>query len=198
MPSWHRAAKIGVGQHSTLESRPGVAALSVKPEFSRPYNVDRLPEGGLDFALEASAAERAGLSRRFDLVALDRLEAAGRVQPVAGRGLIEVEGRLRAALSQRCVVTLEPVPAEVEAEFRRIFARDLDTAEEVEVDPEADEPEPLEDSSIDVGELVAEELAMALDPYPRAPEADATLAEIAPAEAEPTGAFASLAPLRRH
>jgi uncharacterized metal-binding protein YceD (DUF177 family) len=172
--------------------------LSVKPEFSRQYNIERLPAGGLDFALEASATERDGLSRRFDLVALDRLEAAGRVQPVAGRGLVEVEGRLRAALSQRCVVTLEPVPAEIEAEFRRIFARDQEAVDEVDIDPEADEPEPLEGGSIDVGELVAEELAMALDPYPRAPEADDTLTAIAPAEAEPVGAFASLASLRRH
>ncbi len=172
--------------------------MSVRPELSRPYTVERLPAGGTDFAIQASAEERQALLRRFDLVALEELEAGGRVQPVPGRGLIEVEGRLRAALSQRCVVTLEPVPAQVEAEFRRIFSLDQDRASEVEVDPEADEPEPLESGVIDVGELVAEELAVALDPYPRAPGADAALAEVAPPNGEPVATpFASLALLRR-
>jgi hypothetical protein len=58
-----------------------------------------------------------------------------------------------------------------------------------------------------VGELVAEELAVALDPYPRSPAADAVLAEHA--SAPPTGAgdegdgdaggrpFGALAALRR-
>lgn len=173
--------------------------MSFRAELSRPYAVERLPAAGLDFAIEASAEEREGLVRRFDLVALDRLQASGRIQVLAGRGLIEVGGRLHATLSQRCVVTLEPVPGLVEAEFRRIFGREEQEASEVEIDPEADEPEPLQGGTIDVGELVAEELAMALDPYPRAPGADAVLTELAVTDEDPASApFASLAALRRH
>lgn len=156
------------------------------PEFSRPCAVDGLPAGGQGFALAATEAERAALARRFDLDALDRLEAEGHVQavPVAGaQPLVEVSGRLRAAASQRCVVTLEPVPAALDTAFRRVFTRELPdeaAAAEVEVDAlDDDEPEPLPPGeTLDLGELVAEELAVALDPYPRSPDADAVLAEV--------------------
>lgn len=40
------------------------------------------------------------------------------------------------------------------------------------VDVERDEPEPLEGTILDLGEIVAEELALSLDPYPRGPLAD--------------------------
>lgn len=188
--------------------------MSITAELSRPCAVDRLPAGGLDFAVEATAPEREALARRFDLAGLDRLEAEGRVGVVDG-GLVEVAGRLRAAVSQHCVVTFEPVPAQVDAEFRRLFARGDDGGaagpREVEIDPEAEEPEPLAGDVLDLGELVAEELAVSLDPYPRSPAAAAVLAAYAPpppaadgdgdaaaAGASAQGAFAVLAPLRRH
>ena len=186
--------------------------MSITAELSRPCAVDRLPTGGLDFAVEATAPERAALARRFDLAGLDRLEAEGRVGVVDG-GLVEVAGRLRAAVSQHCVVTFEPVPAQVDAEFRRLFARADDEGaagrREVEIDPEAEEPEPLAGDVLDLGELVAEELAVSLDPYPRSPEAGAVLAAYAPPpddgegggggdEAAAGALAAALAPLRRH
>ncbi|HEX8375330.1 MAG TPA: DUF177 domain-containing protein [Geminicoccaceae bacterium] len=173
------------------------------PEFSRPCAVERLPAGGMAFDLEASPAERAALARRFDLAGLDRLTAKGRVELAPG-GLLEVRGRLQAELSQRCVVTLEPVPASVDTEFRRLFTRealppDAVGGVEVEIDLDADVPEPLlGEDGLDLGEVAAEEMAVALDPYPRSPNADAVLAEVAARAAEEDrGPFAVLAPLHR-
>lgn len=176
--------------------------MSVTPEFSRPCALERLPAGGLAFDVEASPAERAALARRFDLAGLERLEAGGRVEPVPGPGgLFEVTGRLRAELSQRCVVTFEPVPAAIDTEFRRLFTREagppVPAGAELEVDLDADVPEPLGENGLDLGELAAEEMAVALDPYPRAPNADTVLAEVAARAAEEDrGPFAALAPLR--
>jgi hypothetical protein len=176
--------------------------LPTTPEFSRPCAIDRLPAGGTAFDLEASPAERAALARRFDLAGLDLLVARGRVEPAPG-GLIEVRGRLRADLSQRCVVTLEPVPAAVDTEFRRLFTREAPPpvaagGVEIEIDPDVDVPEPLGEDGLDLGEVAAEEMAVALDPYPRAPDADAVLAEVAARAAEEDrGPFAVLAPLHR-
>ena len=67
----------------------------------------------------------------------------------------------------------------VEAEFDRLFSRDLpaEAEGEVEIDAEAETPEPLVGGRLDLGEILAEELSLALDPYPRAPEADRHLAE---------------------
>jgi hypothetical protein len=53
------------------------------------------------------------------------------------------------------------------------------------IDPLADEPEPLEGDRIDLGEIVAEELALAIDPYPRAPGAELAAAAPAAGDTEP-------------
>ena len=91
-----------------------------------------------------------------------------------------VTGRLEADVVQSCVVTFEPVPAKIEAEFDRLFSRDVpeEALDEVEIDAEAELPEPLVDGRLDLGEILAEELSLALDPYPRSPEADLRLAEL--------------------
>lgn len=148
--------------------------------------------------LSATLEECLALADRFDLAALDRLEGELRLERVAG-SLLHVSGRVRAELAQRCVVTLEPVPAAVDAGFERLFSRDVpaEAQGEVEIDALAEEPEPLPASALDLGEILAEELALALDPYPRAPGADRRLAELdAAGEGAATGPFGTLTMLR--
>lgn len=168
-------------------------------EFSRLYAPEAVPPGGAVVALEANAGECRALAERFDLARLDSLEGEVRLERMAG-DLLHVSGRLRAQLAQRCVVTLEPVEALVEAEFDRLFSRDVpeETEEEVEIDPEAELPEPLPEGGLDLGEILAEELSLALDPYPRSPEADQRLAELGVAPEGEASPFAALASLRKH
>ena len=86
-------------------------------------------------------------------------------------------GRFAATVVQQCVVTLEPVTNRVEGEIAQRFAPDVepDTAE-IAFDALAEEPpEPLSGGAAELGELVVEHLALALDPYPRAPGAQAAL-----------------------
>ncbi|MGL4965073.1 MAG: YceD family protein [Inquilinus sp.] len=153
------------------------------PEFSRVVGVNTLPRGGRTVAIEADEAERTALARRFDLLALDELKA--RFTLTAGRGdTVVVTGTMTAAVVQRCVVTLDPVPAAVEDEIEAVFADTAGRDEaEVEVDPVAAEIEPLVDHRIDLGELAAQHLSLALDPYPRSPGAPEAAAE--PPEDEP-------------
>lgn len=145
--------------------------MSAGNEFTRTLIVDPLPHAGLTFTVDAALGERAALARRLDLIALDRLTASGWVRRGETRGSVVLEGRLEAAVVQACVVSLAPVPASLTVDFRRLFvaASAGPAGREVVVDPLADEPEPLPGRAIDVGEIVAEELALALDPYPRAP-----------------------------
>ena len=142
-----------------------------KAEFSRPLRIDGLGDQALSQQLEAIEAERQALARRFDLLELRALRAELWVERLTNRPLVKVEGRFEAELSQTCVVTLEPVPARVEGHFVRLYnldpALDLDEEVEVELDEE-DPPEPVVDGRIDLGEAVAEELSLALNPYPRA------------------------------
>lgn len=150
-------------------------------EFSRALEIERIPTAGRSFVIVAEAGERVALARRLGLEAIDRLRAEGRVRRLADGAVTLVEGRLEAAVTQLCVVTLEPVAAEPAVAFRRSFAAAAGpTQGEVVVDPLGDEPEPLVGPTIDLGEIVAEELALALDPYPRA--AALAMPETEPAE----------------
>jgi uncharacterized metal-binding protein YceD (DUF177 family) len=174
--------------------------LPIVNEFSRLFALEGVPAGGQVVTLKATPDECRALAKRLDLVRLDQLAGEARIER-AGDELVRVTGRLHAELAQRCVVTLEPVPATVDADFERMFSRDApeETAEEIEIDLEFEPPEPMPAGGLDLGEILAEELSLALDPYPRSPEADKRLAELNEATDEAAkGPFGALAKLRRN
>lgn len=160
------------------------------PEFSRGVNLARLPPEGREERLAASAAECAALARRFAIPAVNRLEAVLLLCPEPG-GMATVTGRLSAEVVQECVVTLEPVTQVVE---EAVALRIVPPGHEPAEDPEA--PDEIESAgdTVDLGEAVAEQLALALDPYPRAP--GATFAGEGAGDA-PSGPFAALEALRK-
>jgi uncharacterized metal-binding protein YceD (DUF177 family) len=138
------------------------------PEFSRPVEVARLGPGEAVYDLAADAPERAALARRFDLVSLDRLEAKVRLRRRAG-GMVLLSARLEAELVQSDVVTLDPVRSAIADEFTLLYGEAKDDPRAL--DPDADASEPVVDGKIDLGEAVAQQLSLAIDPYPRAPAA---------------------------
>ena len=171
------------------------------PEFSRVLSREELARGSMQQEIEANPAERAALAKRFDLAALHGLSARLRIGPGPGQRLVAVEGRLSARLEQFCVVTLDPVPAEIEEDFLLLFnllPEGNRVEREVFVEPEsADAPEPVGPEGLDLGEVVAEQLGLALEPYPRAPGASLELPQgMAGDEAAPAGPFAALAALK--
>ncbi len=143
-------------------------------EFSRKLRLDRLTGGEVVETITANEAERAALARRFGLGGLAGFSARLRVRRPAQGSLIRVEGELTATVTQTCVVTLEPVESRVAESFVQLFTLEgpAQNEGEVFVGPDDEEiPEPLEGETLDLGELVAEQLSLALDPYPRAPGA---------------------------
>ncbi|HZV56938.1 MAG TPA: DUF177 domain-containing protein [Sphingobium sp.] len=166
------------------------------PEFSRPLRLNEVGDGTRERMIEAESDERAALARRFGLLALDRLTARLHVVPEETSWL--VRGTLSADLAQACVATGDSVPAHVEAPFVVRFVRDLDTpeAEEIELSDEDCDLMALEGERIDLGETVAQSLALNLDPYPRAPDADARLRELGVLREDESGPFAALKGLK--
>ncbi|HEV2815794.1 MAG TPA: DUF177 domain-containing protein [Allosphingosinicella sp.] len=164
------------------------------PEFSRALRIDALPR---QLRVEADAAERAALARRFGLVAVDRLAAELSLSRKGAE--VELEGTLSAAVTQACVATGAPLAAAVEAPFALRFRPQPEAAapdEEVELG-EADLDVVFYDgAAIDVGEAVAETLLLNLDPYPRAPGAEEALKAAGVKSEEEAGPFAALAGLR--
>jgi uncharacterized metal-binding protein YceD (DUF177 family) len=139
-------------------------------EFSRRVELARLGAHEAVYPISATAEERAALARRFGLLSLDRLEAEIRLQRLAG-GMVRLSGRLTAYVVQACVVSLEPVASALEEEFTVLYGHPTESGKSVIVDLETDEAEPFHGDAIDVGEAVAQHLALSLDPYPRAPGA---------------------------
>jgi hypothetical protein len=171
------------------------------PEFSRLVDLAGLDARELVRSIEAAPAERRALAGRRGLIALHALSASVRIRRRSER-VVELAGAFEADVEQACVVTLEPVPAHLSRKFHQIYSADVDDLPgEVVVSADEDEddaPEPLPEHGIDIGEAVVQQLAVALDPYPRKPGA-----EIPPEhagsgpEAGRNGAFAGLARLRR-
>lgn len=120
------------------------------------------------FSYRPDAAERASLAQELNLLALHALDLTGEIRP-SGRDELVLEARLTARADQPCSVTLVPVPAAVEETVRRRYVAGLETPEGDEVEmPEDDTVEPMPDQ-IDLSEIAAEALALALPLYPRAP-----------------------------
>ena len=153
-----------------------MTADSPNAELSHIVDLAGLSDEPLEFAFEATAEQCAALCKRLDLLDLSSLSARGRI--VASdpeHALADVN--FRAVVVQSCVVSLEPIPATVEESFTQEFTYATATADgasvddsDVWVDP-GDEPEVLTDDLLDVGELVTQHLSLALDPYPRKPDA---------------------------
>lgn len=170
--------------------------MTEQPEFSRIVDQAALAALPVHRTIQATEAERQALARRFGLVELPALGADVTLSASPG-GQVRLDGVLKARVVQSCVVTLEPVPAEIDESFTLFYAEAAaPTGHSIDL-PIEDEawPEPIVDGAIDIGEAVAQQLAVSLDPYPRAPGAaldqryDAD-AEPAPARANP---FAELA-----
>ena len=164
-------------------------------EFSRPLAVDRIAGNPSQVEIEADAAERAALAERFDLLSLDRFTARFTVRRLR-KDLIRVKGRIAAGLVQACVVSLEPVRSRIEEPFDLVYAPES-AVEEVGfgADTETEWPEPLPEGPLDIGEAVAQQLSLALDPYPRAP--GAVIPEGRSEDSRSQNPFARLALLRK-
>ncbi len=114
----------------------------------------------------ATPAECAALADRFGLPAIASLACRFRFTPAA-RGAVRAEGTLAAVVSQVCVVTGEVFEAPVSERFVVCFV----PAGTENPDPALDDDDeiPCTDDTMDLGEAAAVQLALALDPYPRAP-----------------------------
>lgn len=147
------------------------------PEFSRPLVAATVDSGGINLEIKAESHELAKLAERFRIVSVDSLKAKLRL--FAKGDLICLEGRLTADVQQSCVVTLDPVSQHIDVDFTRTYGEEeaiakalADVEDGTDLDRlDEEEPDPIVNGVIDVGEAAAEELALQLDPFPRKPGA---------------------------
>lgn len=150
--------------------------MSLMPEFSRPVRLDTLPAVAKPMEVEADETERAALAARFDLVAIDRLTASLTLK--RDGEAVTAKGRLEAEVTQSCVATGAPVPAQVDEDFHILFRPEPASGtpdEEIELSEAECDVVFYQGAMIDIGEAVAETLSLSLDPWPRAPDAENAL-----------------------
>ena len=147
--------------------------------FVRLVPVTRVGDAGVAMTVTVPADVLAKIAGYLDLESLQAFRAEILLSKWRGRGVL-LSGHFVADLTQACVVTLEPVDAHVEGDFERRFLPDAVERDvrEIHVDPEGEDPAEPIPREIDLGEILVEELSLALDPYPRkagvafAPEQD--------------------------
>ena len=139
------------------------------PEFSRPERVEAIGGETRSIAIEADADERRRLAARFGLVAIDRL--FGRFALGRDASGIAVDGIVEAIVTQACSVTGDPVAANLAETVALRFIEAVPLGEDIELDDGALDTIVIEGDVIDFGEIAAETMALALDPFPRGPGA---------------------------
>ena len=171
--------------------------------LSRILKVDEIGDGASG-EIVATRAEMDAIAGLLDLVRLEGLTFDYRfTHGVSGR--LRLVGRLKADVTQTCVVSLDPLEARIDVPLEVEFWPEalLATAESSAELPGSvlvlDGLEPIVCGRIDLGAVAYETLATALDPYPKREGVgfDWSQAEPNQGQEAQSGPFAALAALKR-
>jgi len=164
-----------------------------EPEFSRLIDARQPPAKPV--TIQASAYEREALARRFGIISINQLQATVTFdrdgEALAGRG------QFTASIVQSCAVSGEDLPIAIgePLALRFVPARQSED-EEIELAAEDLDEVEFEGDTVDLGEAVAQSLALAIDPYAAGPEAERVRKQVLSDETA-VGPFAALAALRK-
>lgn len=125
-----------------------------------------------EFTLTPTGQERAWLAADLGISALPALRFRGKIRAV-GREDWLLEARLSARVTQPCVVSLAPVTSTIDEDVTRRFTPHLPEPEGEEVEMPEDDSLDLLPATLDLVDVMAEALALALPQYPRSDAAGA-------------------------
>jgi uncharacterized metal-binding protein YceD (DUF177 family) len=167
-------------------------------EFSHVVPHDAIGRTG-PITLAADAGQRAAVAARLGLEALDRFTVEAVLEPRAGGAILR--GTVSADVVQACAATALPVAASMTEAFALRYVESLDLPDDADVEVELGDGDldvlPFEGGGVDVGEAAVQTLALALDPFPRHPDADRILKDRGVLSEDQAGPFAALAALKR-
>lgn len=144
---------------------------SASPELSRIVDLADLEGGPTAVSLTATPEECAALSARLGILKVAWLTAEATIRPLPGGGA-EADFTLAADIEQQSVISLEPVATHLAEAWTVKYLptavlESLGAEGEVEITGEEGDIEFIEGATIDIGETVAQQVCLALDPYPR-------------------------------
>lgn len=165
-------------------------------EFSRFHDLRQLPAGRI--LLEASPAECAALAARFGLVAVNWLKA--QIALEADGPAVRADGWLRADIVQSCAVSGEDLAAAIDEPVALHFVPAASAPEgeaEIELDAAACDEIELDGTRFDLGEALAQGLALAIDPFATGPQAAEARRRAGLLNEGASGPFAALVGLKQ-
>ncbi len=163
------------------------------PEWSFLVSVEDIGNTPATYRITANADQMEGLAHRFDVNVVENAQAMLVLTRVSGGRVIHVQGTVSADIHQNCVVTLEDMVTPTIDTFDAYFADPAQAISfararadmrakkgevEVEMIDESDAPEEIVNGQIDLGEVAAQFLSLAINPYPRAEHAETLLDQI--------------------
>lgn len=160
-------------------------------EFSRVYDLRTLPAAAQE--LVASTEECAALAARFGLVRVDHCAAT--VTLAAEGPAVRATGRLKAAIVQSCAVSGDDLPVTIDEPVAlRFIPETAPTAPDEEIELGADELDEIvmNGAQFDLGEALAQGLALAIDPYATGPGANEARRKAGIVSEGESGPFAAL------
>jgi uncharacterized metal-binding protein YceD (DUF177 family) len=141
--------------------------------------------------VRASAEECTALAQRFGLVRVKHLSA--RITLTRDGPTVRAAGQLNADIVQGCAISAEDLPVRIHEPVALHFVPANSTrATDAEVELAAEQLDQIEmdGHQFDLGEALAQGLALAIDPYAEGPGAVEARQKLA--EQEPSGPFAML------
>ncbi len=161
-------------------------------EWSHFIESDEIGTKPIKLTISPKAENMKALCNRLNMHSIQCLSADLILERNKVSKIICINGKINAELEQFCIITTDPVPESISDEFEAWFAdptqavsftkakRERMSLKEQSDQPileESDDPEPVIDGKIDLGELVTQHLSLALNPYPRAEGAEYALQE---------------------
>ena len=152
--------------------------MSETSELVRLVKPRALPAGMME--VEANEAERGALAKRFGITAIHALTA--KVDFSEKDDAVVASGTFSATLEQPCAVTRDDFTYDISEAFSLRFVPagrlgEYEEDAEFELTEEDLDEIEYEGETFDLGEAIAQELGLAIDPYREGPDADAVRAE---------------------
>lgn len=166
------------------------------PEFSLMIDLRQIND--VPLTVEPDAAARRRLAGRFGLTEITRMRAEVVLEREGDR--VTATGRLTADVIQPCRISGEDFPVSIDEPVALRFVPPTgETAPDEEIELTADDLDEIEyeGTAFDLGEALAQTLALAIDPFAEGPNADAFRAEHDLNDSAPSGPFAALAALKK-
>lgn len=151
-------------------------------EWTHMFDTNKIDDA-ISLNLSPDEETKTRLAKRIGVLSLDALKADLTLQNEQGGRVVHITGKINADVTQICVVSMEKIKNNIEDEFEAWFAN-ADQAvslnkvrqkkmiekgnRELPMIEEQDDPEPMIDGKIDLGELVTQYLSLSIDPYPQA------------------------------